>query len=371
MSVNLLQIIPTPPHSSDGIGDYGLLLAEQLFKHDRIRTEFLIFRTDVPVEPEIHGFPMIRLPEHSVSAFLQALPEEIDGIILQYSNYPYVNTNLRGLLQAPFWFVEALQQAIQQRQLKLIVMFHELPRFTWRQFHLNWLNPIQSLVSRRLAEMATQVLTNSAQYQTVLSNWTKQPVTRVAIFSNMGEPECVPSLAARDRRLVVFGGASRDRVYQNALKDLIHACQQLEITEIYDVGPALNLQERYAFESPSLRELGFRSPSEISELLLTSIAGCLDYTPFPGDLSKSGVLAAYCAHGVVPFVTQYNPSEADGLFVNQHYIALNQFPEALNEHQIQAVASSAHTWYKSHSLSEVAKVFAAQFLPKITQGSPV
>ncbi len=31
--------------------------------------------------------------------------------------------------------------------------------------------------------------------------------------------------------------------------------------------------------------------------MLNAIAGIFDYTPFPGDLAKSGVLAAYCAHG--------------------------------------------------------------------------
>lgn len=365
MANQILQIIPTAPNCSDGIGDYALLLASQLLKDAQINTEFLVFRTDIEVESEIAGFATTRLPIHQSEALFSVVSEGIQAIVVHFSGYPYFNTSLKGMFgfETPFWFVEALQSIQQARQLKLIVMFHELPKLYWKQrYFLNSLNPIHSIVSRRLAHIADAVLTNSAQYQKILTNWVKHPVERLPIFSNMGEPDWILPLSERKRRLVIFGGATRQRVYQNAFQELIAACSALNIQEICDIGPPLNLNLAHFLKPINFVEMGFQSPAAISQLLLNSIAGCLDYTPFPGDLSKSGVLAAYCAHGVVPIVTRYNPSEADGLYSNQHYLTLDKGAVTSNLNDLQVVATNAYDWYQSHSLSAVTNVFLHHIL---------
>lgn len=113
-NTKILQIIPTPPNCSDGIGDFSLLLAEQLLKDYRINSHFLVFRNDVQVESNINGFPITCLSNYSVEAFLLALPQDISTIILQFSGFPYFKTNLRGMfgVGTPFWLVKALKQAI-------------------------------------------------------------------------------------------------------------------------------------------------------------------------------------------------------------------------------------------------------------------
>lgn len=185
-----------------------------------------------------------------------------------------------------------------------------------------------------------------------------QPVHRLSIFSNMGEPDTVPSLIERKHRIVIFGGSARRRVYQNSLKALVQSCETLGIEEICDIGPPLHLKETMDFSGIPLVEMGFQSQESISQILLTSIAGCLDYTPFPGDLSKSGVFAAYCAHGMLPICTCYNPSEADGLHLHQHYLSLDEDLTVLDPTALQTIATSAHQWYQSHSLSATASQFA-------------
>jgi hypothetical protein len=366
VTTKILQIIPTPPHRSDGIGDYALLLAEQLLKEHQVMTHFLVFRNDIKVESRVDGFPIARLTAHSAQTFIASIPDHISGIILHFSAYPYFKTNRCGTLGlgTPFWLVDALQTIIQARSLKLVVMFHELPKLHWQELHFNILNPIQSIVSRQLAKLADTVITNTSRYQALLSSWVEKPVLKLPIFSNMGEPAAIPALTERKPRMVVFGGTARRRVYQSALQELLQACRTLEVEEINDVGPALNLQKNYHFSGINVVELGFLEKKEISQLMSTSIGGCFDYANFPGDLSKSSVLAAYCAHGLIPILTQYNPSEADGLEINQHYLALDRWQPQLNREELQAIANNARQWYQTHTIQTVVEVFASNLLEK-------
>jgi hypothetical protein len=371
VTTQILQIIPTPPHHSDGIGDYALLLADQLLKEHQTRTHFLVFRKDIKVESNHSTFPISKLVAHNSQALISAIPSHITSIILHFSSYPYFKTNRRGTLGlgTPFWLVNALQAVVKTRSLKLIVMFHELPKLQWQELHFNMLNPIHSIVSRQLAQLADTVITNTFRYQTLLCQWTDKPVLKLPIFSNMGEPASVVSLRERKRRIVVFGGSARRRVYQSALQELLQACQTLEIDEIHDVGPPL-ISKKVDLQGIHFIEAGFLDQHEIGRLLSTSIAGCFDYTNFPGDLSKSSVLAAYCAYSLVPILTRYNPSERDGLEVNQHYLSLDRWRPNLSLDELQAIANNARQWYRSHNLEAVTNAFALNLPRKSTAQLP-
>ncbi len=359
-NTKILQIIPTPPNCTDGIGDFALLLAEQLLKDYRINTHFLVFRTDIKVDSNINGFAVTRLSSHNAEAFLSAVPEDISTIVLQFSGFPYFQTNIRGMfgIGTPFWLVKALKKVMDSKQIKLIAMFHELPKLYWRQkYFFDFLNPIHSIVSRRIAKLADFVLASSNKYQQILATWLKRPVIKIAIPSNMGEPDLISPLKERKRSIIVFGGSARSRVYENALPELIQCCKFLKIDNIYDIGSYLNLKEKYDFQGLNFQELGYKSKEEISQLMLNAIAGCLDYAPFPGDLAKSGVFAAYCSHGLVSILTQYNPSEADGLIMNQHYLTLNSCSEKTDLNELQAIVDRGFNWYQTHSLSRVSQLF--------------
>jgi hypothetical protein len=376
MTTHVLQIVPTPPHlghmGPSGIGDYALLLAEQMQKDYGVTTHFLFFclkdLADVKFDSAVNGFPVTGLSAHSCEAFASALPKGIDAIILHLCQYPYFNTNLRGTFGfgTPFWLPKALETAINLYQLKLIVMFDELPKLYWRQTYVfNLLNPIHAIVSRQIAEIASGILTDNYRNKEILLNWTKKPVAIAPVFSTIGEIDRIPLLSGRRSRMVIFGG-SRSRIYnsQNAVDRLTRACNALGIKEIYDIGLSLDLKNKYNFENITFIEKGYLSPEDTQGLLLTSIAGCLDYTPFPGELAKSSVFAAYCAHGIVPISTQYNPSEGDGIYMNQHYLNLDDLkPLSLSE--LQAISDNVQSWYQPRSLKSVAKMFVSQIIEEV------
>ncbi len=349
--LEVVQIVPRLPPYTDGVGDYALRLGEQLWQDHHIRSHFLAFCTGLEFTPLNHGFSISSLKAHTAEALLQAVPDSAQAIMLHYSNYPY----LQGPLDAPFWFPKALKILIQQRHIPLMVMFHELPTLQFKS--LRFLHPLQLQISRQLTQLANQTLTDSARFKEQLSRWTPHPIPCIPDFSNVGEPASTPPLCDRQRRLVIFGGHDRGRIYRNHLRHLLHTCQQLNLQEIVDIGSPLNL-DIHDFEGVQMTQMGFQPATTVSEILLASFAGMIDYTRFPGDLGKSSVFAAFTAHGLLPLSTTYNPSEADGIHLNQHYLT----PQTLAPHntatQLQAIATSANTWYSNHSLQKNTEVFA-------------
>lgn len=348
--MQIIQIVPRLPPYTDGVGDYAIALATQLRAEHDIHTHFLSFQLGLTLAPEIAGFPVSSLPAHTVAAFLDSLPPAA-AILLHYSNYPYV---LKPW-QAPHWLPTALAQALKQRSLRLVTMFHELPTLKLKSLRLP--NPVQGQVSRRLAQLSQAVVTDSARFQAALSRWSTSEIPCIPDFSTIGEPKTVPPLAQRQRQLVIFGGNDRNRIYQQHRAALIATCQQLQIQEICDVGRDLGLNPN-DFGPVQLTQLGFQPAEAVSQLMLNSFAGMIDYSRFPGDLGKSTVFAAFTSHGVLPLSTVYNPSEQDGLFLNQHYLVPGPDLGTLTIETAQAIATRAYHWYTNHSLSKNAAVFA-------------
>ena len=351
----LIQIVPRLPPYSDGVGDYARLLAKQLSNFHQIETEFVAFRPGNQTPNQIDGFYTHWLFTHTADSLLALIAQNANGVILHYSNYPY----LTGKLDAPFWLTGALETLARQRAVPLVVMFHELPTLKWRNFRT--LNPIQSRVSRGLAKTADAVITDSQHFKTHLEKWTNAPVTCIPDFSTIGEPHPsqIQPLHKRKLRLVIFGSSDRKRAYRD-LTSLMQTCRALGIQEICDIGTPQNIDPN-DFEPITFRELGFQPAEAVCQILLESKAGLIDYSRFPGDLGKSSVFAAFCAHGLLPICTEYNPSEPDGVFVNKQYVTAGEHLSALTAQQCQTVANQSRAWYCQHSLAINAKLFASHF----------
>jgi hypothetical protein len=91
----------------------------------------------------------------------------------------------------------------------------------------------------------------------------------------------------------------------------------------------------------------------------------IDY-PAP-QLGKSGVFAAYAAHGCVVLNTAADGPDADGLQQGRHYLRLGaRGPQALEPGAAQAIASTARTWYAGHTLERQ----AAELLGLLGAGVP-
>ena len=178
------------------------------------------------------------------------------------------------------------------------------------------------------------------------------------VFSSIGEPAATPPLSGRQRYMVVFGTRGRRiEVYKRSAADLNRVCERLGITQVVDVGRAVEVDFARTLRVP-VRALGEVSGEQVSRLLLGAVAGVLDYSA--AFLGKSTIFAAYCAHRVIPIVANFDGSPpADGLQERRHYWPLEVEFERLNLRAGQDIADNAFEWYRTHNLTAHARTFAA------------
>lgn len=357
--MNLLQIYPRLPPAIDGIGDYAVQLAHGLSSRYGIATHFLTNPVPGQLRSAIAGFPVTEITANTSTALLDAIPPHIDSILLHYSDYPY---ELK--YGAPFWLADALTALKQQRRLSLLIMFHEFPHFVLLRKTL-YLLPWQSAAAWRIARCADTVLTNNSAAQAQLESRLHRSVTRIPVFSGVGEPQVIPRLSDRVRRLLVFGTQGRrGKVYRRSLPDLIQACRQLNIEEICDVGPSLNLN-RADIQGIRFVEMGEQPADVVSNLMLNSWAG-FAHSQDNRRLSKSAVFAAYCAHGLVPVITQAQSAPIDGLFANTNFLSPGSQTQAIGLEALQAIADRSHAWYQDHNQAKNVEIFAAKLQESLT-----
>lgn len=354
--MNIIQLIPKLQTYGDGIGDYSLKLAEELLKKHGIFTQFLGYDRQIQTVTEIKNFPATVIVDRTPKTFLSLLPKKFDGIILHY--------NFVSAVDIALWLLKALQAAKKIYRFKLVIMFHELTLTEivtpFKIFH-----PLHFYAAQGIAKIADSILTNNASSQKILATWIKQPVNCIPVISSVGEPETVPVLQKRDRHIIVFGSVyTRPQVYQKFRQDLIRSCQILQIKKIYDVGSPLKLKLSQ-WRGVEMVEMGIQPPEVISQLMMNCWAGFFDYSSFPGKLGKSTIFAAYCAHGLIPISSRYNPCEADQIYLNKHYVVADKQFENFNLAQLQAIANNARKWYSTHTVAQTAEVFASCLVSQV------
>jgi hypothetical protein len=355
----VVQIVPRLPPVIDGIGDYAVNLARRLRKDFGINTHFIVCDPAWNGATELEAFPVSRLTERSVSAITSLLSNEFyysSTILLQYSGYGYEK---RG---CPQWLVSGLQRWRRMNQeRRLITMFHELFAYgpVWTSSF--WLSSLQKKLAARLVRLSDRSLTNREAYAAILYRLGQsrdRHIPVMPVFSNVGEPECLPpALAERKRRrLAVFGNRGhRHSVFQKSLNALSRTCKAFDIDEILDIGPHAGHGVTRINNIPVI-STGAQTAQEVSSLLLTSIVGFFSY---PTDyLGKSGVFAAYCAHRLLPIGVCDNGRPADGLTHEHHFWLAEFHKDKWSLDAGQDVANNAYRWYHEHNLSKHADVFA-------------
>ncbi|HEY9850409.1 MAG TPA: hypothetical protein V6D28_13165 [Leptolyngbyaceae cyanobacterium] len=358
--MNIISIVTGLPPTTDGVGDYALNIARQLRQYFGIETHFIVGNPLWDGAIDIERFPVHQVTEHSIESLLYALKnnsEQISTVLLHYVGYGYAK---RG---CPFWLINGLQKwRSVNKDHSLLTMFHELYASGPIWASSFWLSSVQKNLAVRLSRISDRCLTSEERYAQLLHQFTlgkQASIPNLPVFSNIGEPEQVPPLAQRPRKLVVFGsGSNRQRVYQRSLASLKRCCQELEIEEILDVGPLINLDFSSINGIPVVKT-GKRTAQEISTILLSSIAGFFDYNT--EYLAKSTIFAAYCAHGLIPIGIFYSDLEFNGLSAGKHYWLEDRPTGRLNLEVAQAIANNAHAWYQTHNLSVHAQIFATQF----------
>ena len=229
--------------------------------------------------------------------------------------------------------------------MRLIVVFHETFASGPPWSSVFWTNPFQRRLVARLARLADarRITTTSGLHELTgtLRRGENLPATVAPVFSNVGEPLGLPPAGDRAWQVVVFGSRPvRAQVYARPAA-LEAFCARHGITRVVDVG--MPLPETPRLDGVKIHAAGPLPAPEASALFSQSLAGYFDYhAPF---LGKSGIFAAYCAHGMVPVTFPANRTAGDGLRAGEHYLAGADDPAPFD-----MVSRAAHAWYHAHRL---------------------
>lgn len=281
-SLVVLQMRARP--SACGITDHSMTLARELGQHG------------VPVRLMTTG------TGHATAGFqhldLKAAPE-IDNqtnVLVQLSAYGF---DPRGLPVELERWLQALRRS--KWRGRLAVFFHETWAPTWQPWKSAfWYCPFQKLLCGRIAALADIGVFNSV----VMLRWGESIIGRkgclyAPVFSNVGEPSPMPQWPQRSARCAVFGSsATRSRVYQRMRGRIPKLLSDWGLSELVDIGQALPATLAEQLKGLPIRYLGPVPAATVSQELLAAQIG-LFAAPW-GLASKSGVYAAYQAHGLVP-----------------------------------------------------------------------
>jgi hypothetical protein len=355
-NLTLLQVVPQLPPAVEGVGGHATALAHALERH-HVDCRFLVTEPTWRGTGDQLGYA---LRARSAACVARQLTEtDADVVLLQYVNYSYQR---RG---CPAWLIAGVARwRGGSRSRRLVTIFHEVSASgpPWRSSF--WTSPIQRGLAARLLRTSDAAITSTGLYGRLLARWgPRRQVIVAPVFSNIGEPALVPAPADRQPRImVVFGGpGNRQRAYSELPAVLAASCRALQVVEIIDVGPPLHAPvER--IESVPVRTLGVLSAEEASSVLLRSYAGFLAYpSPF---LAKSGVYAAYCAHGLVPVCAWPGRTRLTG----------DEPPPCWDPTSTSApldvawLAKTAREWYLAHSLARQASSLANLLAALVEEG---
>jgi hypothetical protein len=157
--------------------------------------------------------------------------------------------------------------------------------------------------------------------------------------------------------MVVFG--SRNWIASSFTRyrdELAHACRSLRIRKVLVIGDAG--PETDHFSTP-VEATGILAPDAASRWLEQARAG---FTSCPVHcLAKSGMFAAYTAHGLLPVVAREGVND-DELVVGSTMLAATGLSEKIPFEQIARISTGAHAWYASHNLWETASSYYDQLV---------
>ena len=362
---SILQIVPYLPPSISGVGDYAFLLGKELHRTHGITTHFVLTDPDWKGGDEIEGFPVTLAKERSAAALERLLVQEAadqEPVVLHYVGYGYQK---RG---CPSWLVGGIERWKRAKNgAALLTMFHELYAkpgpFRSSSF---WNSSLQRRLAVRLARCTDRCRTNRAKLAREIGRMVRAHSNKtkaLPVFSNFGEPQQVSPLQRRQPKAVLFAGLGRGLRDVNAAQTLLpQALSALGLDAFTAFGktsrPPAQLRAPVAYLPDS-------APERISQELSASRVGMLDY--FDGELAKSGIFAAYCAHGVAPVLTLPNASQSDGLEPGRHFLVASELNTAPSVAEQQTVADAARAWYARHNVQQTACAFAEDLSNLLSQ----
>jgi hypothetical protein len=344
-------VVPRRTAEPDGIANYALALARSLRTYHDVNSVFLSGTPSVHAIPVADDWKTVCVPRRQAQTLadaVQLLSSETKAraVVLHFSGYGYQK---RGV---PFWLVQGLRiWSRRAGRVPLLTIFHELYA-TGRPWHSSfWLCPIQKQIARNILNLSSAAITPTDLYRTRLSEWrdgSAIKITAMPVFSGVGEPGCGSPPCARTATAVVFGLAGvEQRLFGTYRPEMERIISALGIEQIFDVGPRLFSTPRTLAGVPVISK-GALPQRAVSELLHYARFGFLAY---PLDfVGKSGVFAAYAAHGVVPIVLSDRQGAFDGLQPSRHFLDGFRLGTGVGAEDLASIQCKLFTWYTSHSV---------------------
>ena len=222
----------------------------------------------------------------------------IDQLTVHYVCYGY---SKRGF---PFWLVRELAAWKSATPgSRLTVFFHELFVMQNVPFHTSvyWCKPFQRIVANRLILLADRLFTSNEMYASYINKQLRsdQSCMVLPVFSNFGEPS---SLLPWDQRapVIVIAGQAKTRAGAVELhRDLLTSgLAGIGCTEVVEFGPGESC--RIPGVQVPWKFLGRIEREQASQILCGAKYGLMSGLYHMAPVTKSGIFAAYAAHGVIP-----------------------------------------------------------------------
>jgi hypothetical protein len=279
---------------------------------------------------------LVLLSEESVTEW-RVDPDHV--VVLQFSGYGFAK---RGV---PLWLLRALEA--RRKDIKSLgIYFHELYALGPPWSSSFWLSPMQRHIARRLVELSDFWMTNREGSAKWLRRFAgNKPHAVLPVFSNVGESDAPTQ--PRLPRIVVFGSPGlRQRSYE-AAGEKFFAWAKKKSFEIHDIGtPIEEMRIAKALLANGVVQHGRLEKDEIAKLLGNAQFGLIAYPV--GYVSKSGVFAAYCAHGLCPLLISKNYVQVDGLAAGTHYMP--NVPKYEKNWVDSNIGQQAWEWYQPHRI---------------------
>jgi hypothetical protein len=356
---NLLQILPRVPPAVCGIGDYAWGIARGLRDDHAIHSQFLSAGTSWSVPQCETEFPVSRVSSLTASSLVDFVQgqQEVDAIVLHMSSYGYQKRAV------PLWMASAWQRLARFPQRpRMIAMFHELYASGPVRSSAFWLQPLQKWVLRRLARASDALRTNRQSYADWLLGVPGLQTNQVEVMpvhSNFGEPELLPSLKQREPAMAMFAsGIHSGESMETVLGRAAACCRRFGLSRLHLIGWKKDIDETGL--GVEVVRHGFLEATEISRLLLNCRMAYTAYSPL--HFGKSGVVAAFAAHGLVVITQGRSPELPDGLedgrnVLHEASLSERQSPTAEG---LDLIGRNLRTWYDAHSLAANVRSYAAQ-----------
>jgi len=352
--IRLIHITPELPPTIGGIADYTTILTRRLVEVSDGAFQPVLIRTGWKVEKEIDiKFPAKDLAGQCSTDALANTISKLAGqaenkvvVLLEYSGYGYAK---RG---APLWLLRGLQKVCGKNGIPLVTMFHELYATGKPWSSAFWMSPAQRYVAARLARLSNAVVTNREFSANWLEKYIREdkPLQVQPVFSNVGEPESVPPFEEREPYAVVFGGKSmKQRLYSEWDSSIDSFLKKAGIKKIIDIGGTDKSLPQIG--GLPVEPVGIQPASVVSEYLKNGKVGLLRMPLH--CLTKSGVFAAYAAHGLVVGVR----SEECGsklLSKGKHFVFLEQTCEFSLKYNLHRISKKVKDGYKKEASSSKA-----------------